>query len=80
MRKHRWVKQESLNYPIPNINQTCDILRKCDWIETEITDIDTALHVLTTKELKNIIKQLHIDIHDESSQVNSPPPLTVIVY
>ncbi|CAO3697136.1 unnamed protein product [Rhizopus stolonifer] len=71
MRKHRWVKLESLNYPIPNINQTCDMLRKCDWIETEITDIDTALHVLTTKELKNIIKQLHIDIHDESNQRKS---------
>jgi|JXWR01.1.fsa_nt_gb Fanconi-associated nuclease 1 len=72
MRKHRWVKQNSLHkYPITDIDQTCRILSDSGWIEREITDIEIALSVLTKQELKNIAKERHINIQEEKNPVNT---------
>ncbi|KAG0769936.1 hypothetical protein G6F16_002647 [Rhizopus arrhizus] len=81
MRKHRWVKQNSLHkYPITDIDQTCRILSDSGWIEREITDIEIALSVLTKQELKNIAKERHINIQEEKNPRKSDYEKEILNY
>ena len=62
MRRHKWIKQDTLDYPLTDTNKAIQELNEIGFIESDLKDIETALHVLTKPELKNIAKERHIDM------------------
>ncbi|KAG1207403.1 hypothetical protein G6F68_007571 [Rhizopus microsporus] len=64
MRRHKWIKQDTLDYPLTDTNKAIQELNEIGFIESDLKDIETALHVLTKPELKNIAKERHIDMQE----------------
>lgn len=64
MRRYKWIKQDTLDYPLTDLNKAIQELNEIGFIENDLKDIEAALHVLTKPELKNIAKERHIDMQE----------------